>query len=173
MSYADARANLIAIGQSDSAAALCSAEGRREFRRAVQAYSAAAAAEGRGGILHSEADEAQVLVTMGILSRVVKPGDIAELPESPRPILGAGAIGDAVMAPAHAAMARACPEAVTLYREIAALQALSQRAEGARSERQRQSLIRRLEAQQQRVAIASQRLGEKFDVPELGGGHGD
>lgn len=165
MSFSAARANLTRVAGSGSATAFCSAEGRLEFRRAVRTYTSAAVAENvqMTPLQLSQNDEAQGLVMVGLVARIVKPSDLYG------PYRAWGAIMNMpgarmALGDADDAMAKACPELVTVYREIAAMMRLQARMQDTddMSERDRQRLSARADSQAGRLQSAMERLAAKM-----------
>ncbi|WP_395647812.1 hypothetical protein [Terricaulis sp.] len=161
MSFASARSNLMRAAGSGSATAFCSDEGRIEFRRAVRTFSAAAAAENieLDRMQMSGNDEATNLIMIGVFARIVQPSDLRGQARGLATMLNmpgvTGAIGDT-----RDALAKACPETVTVYREAAAMMRLQARAEHAEnmSPRDQQRLSERIESQSGRLQRSIQRL---------------
>jgi hypothetical protein len=177
MPYSQARANVIRLAGSGSAQAFCSEEGRLEFRRAVRSLSAAAERENveMQPMQMQEGDEAVGLIMVGLLARIVKPSDlrgdyraIATIMNMPGAMNGMGDTRDA--------MAKACPELVTVYREMAGMMRLMSRMEDTEdmSPRARERLGERVQSQQRRVQLSLERLEAKMRAegwtgPENGG----
>ncbi|MGE0186624.1 MAG: hypothetical protein AB7Q23_12610 [Hyphomonadaceae bacterium] len=176
MPLADARANLIRVGNSGSSEALCTPEGRLEFRRAVRTFSAAADAEGEASPLmesRDDGDPAWELVILGLGARVVEPSDLHGDARTLATIMNLpGAMPQ--LQNVRDAMAAACPELMTFYREATALsrlqarvQAASERGDGSQLGRLRERAYRqaeRLERAMQRLERAMRAAG--WEGPE-------
>lgn len=163
MSLADARTNLVRLGNSGSTHAFCSTEGRLAFRRAVRTFSAAAKAEGEATPLmerQEQGDPAWELVMLGLVARVVQPSDLQGQSRALATIMNLpGAMPQ--LDGARDAMAAACPELMAFYREATALSRLHARSQAA-AERgdddQRDRLRTRAMRQAERLERAAQRL---------------
>jgi len=179
MSLADARTNLVRLGNSGNSDALCTAEGRLAFRRAVRTFSAAADAEGEASPLiesQDQSDPAWELVILGLGARVVEPSDLHGDARTLATIMNLpGAMPQ--LQNVRDAMSAACPELMTFYREATALSRLQARVQAA-SERgddaQRDRLRERAYRQAERLDRAAQRLERAlraagWEGPEGGG----
>jgi len=161
----EARANLIRFSSGSDTQSLCEDEGRRNFRRAVLAFSAAAHAAGE------EAPSADVLlddpawrlVVMGVVTRLVRQSDLSgEVRHAPtfyelRSSLSQfGLEGDLIGV--------ACREFMTFYSEATTYVRLTAEFEATdqRSYRIRGRLEDRLRQQAKRVDAAEEALKQRL-----------
>lgn len=170
MSLADARAALLRTAGSGSVQAFCSEEGRREFRHAVRNFSAAVEADEAPiqppGVMMAGGDEAWMLVSMGLMARVVQPSDLKGPLGQMAMLMNVPGLSMPGVSETRDAMAHACPELIGVYR--ASVQMARVHAEYAEAQRDHvhghrlESLQEDVRTQHERVEAATRRLELKM-----------
>lgn len=165
MSIKDARSNLTRFSGGSAAQKLCDDEGRREFRRAVVTFSAAADAAGEGAPSADALvdDAAWRLVGLGVVSGLVRQSDLSGKARS-LPSLYAARFALAQHGLAAEAVEAACPEFMTFYGEASTYAQISADLEASakRSDSERDRLQDRARQQAKRLNAAAETVKRRL-----------
>ena len=166
MSLPDARAALMHMAGQGSTQAFCSPEGQRNFRSAVRNFSAATLTEKAPIDLMNSGDEAWALVAMGVMAKVVQPGDLQGQSRALAMLLSFPGATMPGLTETRDAMAKACPELIGVYRAGANLARTEARLRRAHEDHDNRRNIYELEedlqTQSERVQSALRRLELKM-----------